>query len=509
MNKPVGKVYLIGAGPGDPGLMTVKGLSLLKQADVIFYDRLVNKRLLNEAGDHAVAIYVGKEPGTGKEQQENISTLLIDQACEGKMVVRLKGGDPFVFGRGGEEIQVLQMAGIPFEVVPGITSPIAAPAYAGIPLTHRDHASSFTVVSAIESQDKSYSAINWSALAKSRATLVILMGWNVIDSVIERLIAGGISSSTPAALIEWGTEPIQKTVVGEVRNIHAKGIKSMIAPPVVLVIGSVVNLRNEIRWFDSKPLFGKRILVTRQEHRSRTLDTLLGLEGALTINVPTITFTPAPMSRELNTAMRNLDRYQWIAFMSVNAVEFFFYHLKALSLDSRKLSGAKICCVGSETDKCLETYGLLSDLTPKYFGAKHLKKALKEKLVPGDRVLIPRTNIAPADFSKELEIIDATVEQPITYQTEIPKGSRQLLRTTLENSAIDVITFTSSSTVLNFAKLLDGDYSLIAKSLIASIGPSTTSTIERLGLKVDIQACNHTIPGMVSALTNHFAERRT
>jgi len=262
MNKTVGKVYLIGAGPGDPGLITVKGLNLLKQADVVFYDRLVNKRLLEEIGDHAVAIYVGKSPGPGKDQQANISTLMIDQASEGKMVVRLKGGDPFVFGRGGEEIQVLQMAGIPFEVVPGITSFIAAPAYAGIPLTHRDHSSSFTVISAIESQDKSPSTINWTALAKSGGTLVVLMGWNVIDNVIKNLISGGISSSTPAALIEWGTEPFQKTVTGEVRNISAKGRKSMIAPPVVLVIGSVVSLRNQIRWFDSKPLFGKRVLVT-------------------------------------------------------------------------------------------------------------------------------------------------------------------------------------------------------------------------------------------------------
>ena len=297
MNKMIGKVYLIGAGPGDPGLITTKGLNLLKQADVVFYDRLVNKRLLEEIGDHAVAIYVGKSPGSGKNQQANISTLLIDQASEGKMVVRLKGGDPFVFGRGGEEIQVLEMAGIPFEVVPGVTASIAAPAYAGIPLTHRDHSSSFTVISAIESQDKSSSTINWTALAKAGGTLVILMGWSVIDNVIESLISGGIAPSTPAALIEWGTEPFQKTVTGEVRNISTKGRKSMIGPPVVLVIGNVVALRNQIRWFDSKPLFGKRVLITRQERPPRTLDTLLRNEGALPINIPTITFVVSPMSK--------------------------------------------------------------------------------------------------------------------------------------------------------------------------------------------------------------------
>ena len=508
MNRMIGKVYLIGAGPGDPGLITTKGLNLLKQADVVFYDRLVNKRLLEEIGDHAVAIYVGKSPGSGKGQQANISTLLIDQASEGKMVVRLKGGDPFVFGRGGEEIQVLEMAGIPFEVVPGVTASIAAPAYAGIPLTHRDHSSSFTVISAIESQDKSSSTINWTALAEAGGTLVILMGWSVIDNVIESLISGGIAPSTPAALIEWGTEPFQKTVTGQVRNISTKGQKSMIAPPVVLVIGNVVSLRNQIRWFDSKPLFGKRVLITRQERPPRTLDALLRNEGALPINIPTITFVASPMSKELDTTMRNLGAYKWISFMSTNAVEFFFYHMKSLGLDSRELSGVKICCIGSETNKSLETFGLLSDLVPKYFGSKYLSKALSNKFSSGDRILIPRTNIAPTDLSEELANLGAIVEQPITYQTEIPKNSRRMLRTTLEKSTIDIITFTSSSTVKHFAELLDGDYSLIEESLIAAIGPSTANTIEKVGLKVDIQASIHTIPGLVSALTNHFLGRR-
>jgi uroporphyrinogen III methyltransferase/synthase len=509
MNKVVGKVYLIGAGPGDPELITVKGLNLLRQADVVFYDRLINKRLLEEIGGHAVTIYVGKSPGSGKDKQANIATLMIDQASESKMVVRLKGGDPFVFGRGGEEIQALEMAGIPFEVVPGITSSIAVPAYAGIPLTHRDHSSSFTVISAIESQDKSASTINWAALAKTGGTLVVLMGWNVIDNVIESLISGGISPSTPAALIQWGTEPFQKTVTGSVQNIRSKGLKSMLGPPVVLVIGTVVALRNQIRWFDTKPLFGQRILITRQEHQPRTLDMLLRHEGALPINVPTISFIASQMSKELETTMRNLSMYQWIGFMSANAVEFFFYHMKSLGLDSRNLSGVKICCVGLKTNKSLENFGLLSDIVPENFGSKYLSNALRGKLVPGDRILIPRTNIAPTDFSEELGTLGAIVEQPITYQTGIPKNSRMMLRTTLENSAIDVITFTSSSTVKNFAELLNGDYSLIEKSLIAAIGPSTASTIEKVGLKVDIQASKHTIPGLISALTNHFQGRKT
>ena len=314
----LGVVSLVGAGPGDPGLITVKGLQRLREADVVAYDRLVDRRLLEEAREDAELIDVGKQAGQGGARQRSIYPILIDRAHEGKRVVRLKGGDPFVFGRGGEEAQVLAMAGIPFEVVPGVSSAVAAPAYAGIPLTHRDAATSFTVVSAVEDGEKRESAIPWGVLARTRGTLVVMMGWGALPRVVEKLLGEGMSPSMPAAVVQWGTEPYQKTVVGVLQNIVERAQDADFGPPVVVVIGRVVELRREIRWFEDKPLSGKRVLVTRSRPQASVLSRMLAEEGAEAIEVPTIEIAPPADFASLDEALRDIGGFGWMVFTSVN-----------------------------------------------------------------------------------------------------------------------------------------------------------------------------------------------
>ncbi len=503
MNARLGLVSLVGAGPGDPGLITVKGLQRLREADVVAYDRLVDGRLLEEVRDDAELIDVGKQAGQSGVGQRSIHTILIDKAHEGMRVVRLKGGDPFVFGRGGEEAQVLAMAGIPFEVVPGVSSAVAAPAYAGIPLTHREAASSFTVVSAVEGASKTESAVPWDVLARTEGTLVVMMGWGALPRVVERLLGEGMPPSMPAAVVQWGTEPYQRTVIGNLENIVERGQVAGLGPPVVVVIGRVVSLRKEIRWYEDKPLFGKRVLVTRSRTQASVLSLMLADEGAEAIEVPTIEIAPPIDFAPLDKALHDLRSFRWIVFTSVNGVTAFFNRLNKLGMDARALGSSRVCAIGPITARALEQRGIIPDFTPSRYTTERLVQGLSEHGVAGSRVLMPRTNIAPEDAARTLERLGAQVVQPVAYRTLTPDNSAEKARNLLGRGKIDIATFTSSSTVKNLLDLLDGDPSPLDNVLIACIGPVTARKARDLGLKVDVVARRHTVAGLVQALKNY------
>ncbi len=495
---------MVGAGPGDPGLITVKGLQRLREADVVAYDRLVDVRLLEEARQSAEIIDVGKQAGESGAGQRNIFTILIDRAHEGKRVVRLKGGDPFVFGRGGEEAQVLAMAGIPFEVVPGVTSAVAAPAYAGIPLTHRDAASSFTVVSAVEDASKKESAVPWEALARTRGTLVVMMGWAALPQVVERLLDGGMAPSMPVAAVQWGTEPYQQTVVGNLANIVERARDAGLGPPVVVVIGRVVTLREEVRWIEDKPFFGKRVLVTRSRTQASVLSRMLAEEGAEAIELPTIEIAPPSDFSALDESLNRLKECDWVVFTSVNGVAAFFDRLNKLGMDARALGDSRVCAIGPVTATALVQRGIVPNFTPARYTTERLVMGLSERGVAGSRVLMPRTNIAPEDAARALEKLGARVVQPVAYRTLTPAGSSAKARSLLGRGKIDIATFTSSSTVQNLLELLDGDSTPLDDVLIACIGPVTAGKARELGLKVDVVARRHTVAGLVQALKAHL-----
>ncbi|HIM81607.1 MAG TPA: uroporphyrinogen-III C-methyltransferase, partial [Dehalococcoidia bacterium] len=333
--KSLGKVFLVGAGPGDPGLITLKGLRCLEKAQVVIYDRLLDSSLLESAPASAERIFVGKERGRQELDQDQINELLIDRASEGKVVVRLKGGDPFVFGRGGEEALALTGMDIPFEVVPGITSAIAAAAYAGIPLTHRGISTCFTVVSGSEDPAKPETSVNWQALARTGGTLVVLMGWSALESILDTLGKEGVPVDTPVALVQWGTWPAQATVTGCLEDILERGREAGIQPPVIAVIGPVVSLRSELAWFDRRPLFGKKVLITRSRTQASKLRSLLENLGAQAFEIPAIQTAPLEDYAQLDEAVAKLKDYRWVIFASSNAVDAVFGRLYHQGLDTR------------------------------------------------------------------------------------------------------------------------------------------------------------------------------
>ncbi len=367
-----GKVYLVGAGPGDPGLITVKGLACLRQADVILYDRLIDSSLLDAARPDAEKIYVGKAHGRHAKEQKEVNQLLIKKAEEGKTVVRLKGGDPFVLGRGGEEAEVLATNHIPFEVVPGVSSATAVPAYAGIPITHRRWSSSFVVVTGHEDASKSEPRIPWDKVSSGADTLICLMGLDNLAQVVLKLIHSGRATSTPVAIIQEGTTQKQRTLVGNLGNIVAQAKENRFRPPAVLVVGEVVRLRDKLRWFDNRPLWGKHILVTRARRQAHELSRLLQEHGAIPVKMPVIEISPPPTWEELNQAILNLKSYHWVIFTSVNAIEIFFQRLHALNLDARWLDGVRIGVIGPATAGALEERGLHPDCLPETYTSQGL-----------------------------------------------------------------------------------------------------------------------------------------
>lgn len=501
-----GTVALVGAGPGDPGLITVRGLQCLESADVVLYDRLVDGRLLRAASPSARLIDAGKAPGGGGRRQDEINCALVSEAREGKAVVRLKGGDPFVFGRGGEEAEALVEAGIPFEVVPGVTSAIAAPAYAGIPVTHRGTASSFTVVTGNEAPDKGESTVDWDQLARLGGTLVVLMGWENLEAIVRALKRGGYPEDTPAALVRWGAAPAQETVFGTVADIVDRGASAGLAPPVVAVFGSVVNAAARLGWLDSRPLFGKKVLVTRTRSQAGVMSDLLERRGAEAIELPTIEIRPARERVPLDERLRRLSTYDWTVFASANAVRALFDRLGDLGLDARAFWGVRVMAVGPATAAALRERGVIADRVPEVYSAEGAVRELDRESFGGRAVLIPRADIGGGVLERGLVAVGASVDTVVAYHTVRPEGATVRARSLIDDG-VDAAAFTSSSTVTNLLGLLDGRTEALSRAVIACIGPATAATARESGLTVDIVAGEHTVAGLVSSLEDYYAER--
>jgi uroporphyrinogen III methyltransferase / synthase len=502
MNSNPGKVYLVGAGPGDPGLITVKGMQCIQEADVLVYDYLASPMLLAHASPTAEKIYVGKKGGDHTLSQTEINALIVEKARGGQMVARLKGGDPFVFGRGGEEAQELFEAGISFEVVPGVTSAVAAPAYAGIPLTHRDHNSTVAFVTGHEDPTKAQSSIDWSALATGIGTLVFFMGVKNLPNIVEQLTTHGRPSSTPVALVRWGTTSKQQTVTGTLETIVADVEKAGLKAPSIIIVGGVVNLRPQLKWFEERPLFGKTVVVTRARRQASALTRRLMDIGARCLEFPTIEITAPESFEPMDTAIDTISDYEWLVFTSVNGVGYFFDRLHAKGLDSRALGHLKTAAIGPATAKRLGEFGLHSDIIPETYRAESVVAAFKKEEMTDQRVLLPRAEQARPVLPVELQKMGARVDEITAYRTRIAQNNTGELIAELENGRVDVITFTSSSTVTNFMELLPPERAreLLAGVSLASIGPITTETAEKLGLSMDITADTYTIPGLCKAI---------
>ena len=498
-------VYLVGAGPGDPGLITVAGLRRLKEADVIVYDRLVSEALLREARSDAELIFVGKIAGESHDQ-EAINRLLIEKAREGKQVVRLKGGDPFVFGRGGEEATALREAGILFDVVPGVTSAVAVPAYAGIPVTHRGLASTFAVITSHEDPEKPESSIDWARLATAVDTLVFLMGTKTLPEIIEKLVVNGRVLDTPVAVIRWGTTPEQRTVTGTLGDIAARVEEAEITPPAITVVGKVVRLREKLSWFEDRPLFGKRVLITRTRRQASALARLLAAEGAIPIELPAIEIEPAADPAAVSAAIEALraGRYAWAVFTSANAVELWFEHLRERRLDARAFAATKVAAIGPATAEVVIMRGIVADLVPAEYIAEAVAEALREvSLKSGERILVPRAESARRELVEGLRSAGVEVDEVTLYRAAVPQTAPKEALSLLRDGAIDIVTFTSSSTVRNLAAMLNGHIEALRRPLVACIGPITAKTAEELGLRVDVVASQYTAEGLVRAIEEH------
>lgn len=500
-----GKVYLVGAGPGDPGLITQKGIECLEKAEVVVYDNLLDKELL-ERSPAAEKIYVGKKASQHSKTQDEINRLLADKAEEGKTVVRLKGGDPFVLGRGGEEAETLVKKGIRYEVVPGITSAVAVPAYAGIPVTHRGRASSFAVITGHEDPEKESSSIRWEKLATGTDTLVFLMGMNNLPAIVGKLVENGRAEDTPAAVIKDGTGPAQVTVVGTLADIVGRVEEQEISAPAVIVVGDVVSLQEKLAWFDKRPLFNKRVLVTRSRQQASALSRLLAERGARPIELPAIEVQPLTDNTELDEAIGDMSRYQWVLFTSVNGVEAFFRRLDGRKMDSRALGGEKVGAIGPATAKSLERRGIKPDFVPDTFTGEGIIEGLQSRDIHGQCFLLPRADIADKELITGLQKLGAEVKEVAAYRTVPATDSAARARERLMAGEIDVITFTSSSTVKNLVAAFPGGLPETNNYKIACIGPKTAATAAAAGLKTDILAKEQTIPGLVTAIEAYFGE---
>ncbi len=494
-----GMVYIVGAGPGDIGLLTVKGLRSLQRADVVVYDFHINAQILNYIKHDAEFIYAGKRGGHHELSQEEINRILIEKAKEGKVVCRLKGGDPFVFGRGAEEAEVLAREGIPFEIIPGISSAIAVPAYAGIPLTHRNYSSLFTVITGNEDATKPESTINWKALAELDGTLVFLMAVRNLEAITERLIINGKDPDTPAALIRWGTRADQITFTGTLRNIPEIVRLNDVKPPAIFIVGRVVELRRFLQWYEKKPLFGHRILITGKVSSEYERLELLGAE---LIEFPTIEIVPPEDWGDLDKAIDGIETYNWIVFTSVNGVNYFMERLLQKGRDVRALNGLKICAVGSSTASELRRYGILVDLVPEEFRAEGLVSAFKDLYkgsLKGVRILLPRAENAREVFPEEIRALGGEIDTPVAYRSQKPETHAKRIRRFLKEGRITVAVFTSGAGFKNFIELIGG-IEFLRDIRIAAIGPVTKKAIERYGLSVSIMPQRATIEDLVEEI---------
>ncbi len=508
--KMTGKVFLIGAGPGDPGLITVKARDVLGRADVVIYDYLASKRLLEYAPAGAEQIYVGKKAGCHTMAQEDINRLIVERAGEGKVVARLKGGDPFVFGRGGEEAEELAAAGIPFEIIPGITSGIAAAAYAGIPLTHRRYTTDVAFITGHEDPEKEKSAIAWDKISTGVGTLVFFMGVKTLPHIVEKLVANGRSPETPCAVIRWGTTPKQETVVGCLSDIVGLVNKRGLRPPAITVVGEVVSLRESLSWFENKPLFGKRIVVTRTREQASELVQKLEELGADCEEFPTIRIVPPDSWEPLDSVIRGIEGFDWVIFTSVNGVKNFLMRLKVVGRDLRCLSRCKIAAIGPKTAEVLEGLYIKPDFVPSEYRAEGIIEGLKDFNITGKKILIPRAKAAREILPEKLREAGAEVEVVPAYKTVKPEAlETETLIKMFKNGEINMVTFTSSSTVNNFVDLLGTDRvsSLLERVDIACIGPITAETAKRFGITTHVMPEQYTIDGMVRSIEAFYRSK--
>ena len=498
-----GKVYIIGAGPGDPGLITVKGLRCLKEADVVVYDHLVSEEIIRQAKESARFIYAGKKGGAHTLPQEEINRRLVEEAKQGHIVARVKGGDPFIFGRGGEEAETLAHAGIPFEVIPGVSSAVAVPAYAGIPLTHRGYTSTLAFVTGHEDPTKDESDVDWETLA-GIGTLVFLMGVKNLRHITSNLMVYGKEGDTPAALIRWGTTEDQETLTGVLSDIARKAEDRKFSPPAILVVGGVVDLRSVLNWFETKPLFGKGIVITRPEAQAEEFAGLLHAEGARVIHFPTIKIVAPEDYHDLDQALGRLSHYQWIIFTSANGVSFFLHRLKELGRDIRDLKDIRICTIGPATAATIEKLGIRVDLVPDEFISEGVVKAFQELNIKENRILLPRAEQARDVIPEGLMKLGAKVDVVTAYRTVNSGKDKAELEALIHEGKVDVITFTSPSTVTNFMEIMDREYAIPPHVKIACIGPVTAAAVKKAGLNVDIIQEHYTIPGLVGTLVEYF-----
>jgi uroporphyrinogen III methyltransferase / synthase len=500
-----GRVYLAGAGPGDLGLVTLRAKECIENADVIVYDHLANPETLSWARDDAEIVYVGKEPGEAHLAQEQINALLIEKAREGKRVVRLKGGDPFVFGRGAEEAQAIGDAGIPFEIVPGITSAIAGPAYAGIPMTHRAHNSHVTFFTGHEDPAKQEGAIDYAALAKLGGTQVMLMGVERLGSITSEMLKQGMRSDLPVALVRSATTGQQETLTGTLSDIAQKAVASDFKAPAVAVFGEVVALRDGLNWYETRPLLGKRIVVTRTRKQASVLSNKLRELGAHVIELPTIRIEPPSNLREFAELVQDAHIYDWIVFTSANGVEAFFDIFFKLYDDAREIGGVRIAAIGPATAQRVKDFHLHVDLQPEEFVAEAVVKEFKKQgSIENVRILLVRAEKARDTLPKELSALGAIVDEAFAYRTVAETADTSGARRQLAQGGADLITFTSSSTVENFLAL---GLPWPKGMRIASIGPITSKTVRDQGLTVDVEARRHDINGLVQAVRELFAEK--
>ena len=495
-----GKCILAGAGPGDIGLVTLRTKEVVEQADVIVYDYLSNPEILSWSRPDAEIIYAGKRASAHTLSQTDINELILQRAKEGKLVVRLKGGDPFVFGRGAEEAEILAQAGIPFEIVPGITSAIAVPAYAGIPVTQRGVTSSFTVFTGHEDPTKEGSTIDYAGLVQSGGTLVMLMGAGRLSKAVGELRANGASPGMPVALVRWGTTGRQETLVGQLQNIEELALD--IEPPVVAVFGDVVTYRQRLKWFEDRPLFGRRIVVTRTRQQAGALSARLRSLGADVTELPTIRIAPPENLMEFGELVRDSFQYDWLVFTSPNGVTAFFDLFFKLYDDARALGNARIAAIGPGTANRVKDFHLAVDLQPQEAVAERLVEAFQQyESVENLKFLLVRAANARDVLPKRLTQMGAIVDEAIAYRTVPETDDVTGAKKRFTDEGTDLITFTSSSTVENFlAMKLPWPQGIKT----ASIGPITSATMQQAGLKVDVEATQHDIDGLVDAILQLF-----
>lgn len=496
-----GKVYLVGAGPGDYKLITLKGLECIRKADVIVYDRLANINYLKEAKKGCEFINVGKQSSHHLLPQDQINRLIADKALEGKIVTRLKGGDPYVFGRGGEEGELLQAENIDFEVVPGVTSAIGGLCYAGIPITHRDHASSFHVITGhLRKDGKENPDINWNALANMKGTLVFLMGVSNLKNISENLIKEGMAKDTPVAFVSWATRYNQRVVTATLENAYEVAVREEVKPPTLIAVGTVVNLREKLNFFEKKPLFGKNIMVTRsRSQNSKLVERIMDL-GGNPIEIPTIKIEKVENNTELENEIKNLKDYTYLVLTSKNGVDIFFDKLDEMGLDCRALANTKVCVIGSATSKAIAKRGIKADIVPSKAIGESLYDELKDIVTKEDKILIPRAKNARDFLVDKLNEI-SNVTEVITYESVMDDSKKDEAIKALEEGNLDYITFASSSTVKNFINLIgEENKSKLSNTKIISIGKITTKTILDNGLEVYKESEKASIESMIEAM---------